>query len=112
MRMTIGKLKHRILFQENVVEVGANGFEENCWTNIKEVWGSVSNLQGKEYYQAASVQKENTVKFLIRYTPGISQEMRIKFNDCFYDIISINNLNYVNRYIEIKAIEVESDDEN
>lgn len=110
--MSIGKLKHRILFQENIVEIGLNGFEEESWCDVKEVWGSVANLQGKEYYQAASVQKENTVKFLIRYTSGINQEMRIKFNDCLYNIISINNFNYVNRYIEIKAIEVEAHDQD
>ena len=50
---------------------------------------------------------ENTVKFTIRYLPGIDTTMRILFKDKHYNITSIDNIKYRNRFIEIKAMEVD-----
>lgn len=106
--MDIGNLRHRITFQEFIIAVNANGFEEEMWQEYKIVWASVSNLSGREYYQAATVKAENTVKFTIRYLPNIDTSMRIGFEGKQYNITSIDNMKYENKYIEIKALEVNS----
>ncbi|WP_431188446.1 phage head closure protein [Caloranaerobacter azorensis] len=77
--------------------------------DIKTVWARVSNLYGKEYFAAAAVQAENTIKFLIRYTDGIDTDMRILFKGKQYNITSIDNIKYANKFIEIKATEVDTD---
>jgi SPP1 family predicted phage head-tail adaptor len=105
--MDIGDLRHRITLQKFINEVNENGFETEVWQDYKTVWASVSNLSGKEYYQAAAVQVEKTVKFTIRYLYGISSDMRILFEGKQYNITSIDNIKYKNRFIEIKALEVE-----
>ncbi len=106
--MAIGDLRHRITLQKFTTVVNENGFEEETWQDYKIVWASVSNLPGREYYQAAAIQAEKTVKFLIRYVEGIDTDMRIFFNDKQYNITSIDNMKYANKYIEIKALEVDS----
>ncbi len=68
----------------------------------------VSNLYGREYFQATAVQAEKTVKFTIRFIKDITESMRILFRDKQYNITSIDNIKYRNRYMEIKALEVES----
>lgn len=105
--MVIGNLRHRIIFQKFTTVVNENGFEEEMWQEYKTVWASVSNLSWREYYQAAAIQAEKTVKFLIRYIEGIDTDMRILFNDKQYNITSINNMKYTNKYIEIKTLEVD-----
>lgn len=105
--MVIGDLRHRITLQKFITEVNENGFETEVWQDYKTVWASVSNLSGKEYYQAAAVQAEKTVKFTIRYLYGISSDMRILFRNTQYSITSADNIKYENRFIEIKAVEVE-----
>lgn len=105
--MKIGDLKHRITIQRLTSTVGENGFEVEAWENYKVVWASVSNLSGREYFEAAAIQAENTVKFTIRYT-NIDPSMRILFQDKEYNIISIDNIRYANKFIEIKALEVEN----
>jgi SPP1 family predicted phage head-tail adaptor len=50
---------------------------------------------------------ENTVKFTIRYLEGIDTSMRILFKNKPYNIISLDNIKYRNKFIEIKAIEVD-----
>ena len=106
--MNPGELRHRITFQKFTTTVNENGFEVEEWVNFKTLWASVSNLHGREYFQAAAVQKENTVKFVIRYIPGIDTSMKILFKGNHYDITSIDNIRYENKFIEIKAVEVDS----
>ncbi|SHH59286.1 phage head closure protein [Clostridium grantii] len=107
--MSIGDLKHRITFQKFITSVNDNGFEIESWEEFKTVWASVKNLYGKEYFQAAAVQRERTVKFLIRAVPDIDETMRIYFQGKQYNITSIDNIRYENRFIEIKAMEVDGD---
>lgn len=103
----IGELKHRVAFEKLVTAVNENGFEIEEWKEYKVVWAKVSNLSGREYFQAATINKEKTVKFLVRFIDGISEDMRIRFNEKQYDIVAIDNIKYENKYLEIKGIEIE-----
>lgn len=105
--MEIGELRHKITFQKLTTTTNENGFEVEAWENYKTIWAAVSNLYGKEYFEAAAVQKENTVKFTIRYFKALDTSMRMLFQGRQYNIISIDNIKYKNKYIEIKALEVE-----
>ncbi|NFN85872.1 head-tail adaptor protein [Clostridium sporogenes] len=105
--MNIGELKHRVTFQRFTTVVNNNGFEEETWQDYKTVWASVSNLYGREYFEAAAIQAEKTVKFTIRFINEIDESMRIKFRDKQYNITSIDNIKYENKFIEIKAMEVD-----
>lgn len=106
--MDIGKLKHRITFQKLTATTNENGFEIEDWKDYKTVWAAITNLHGREYFEAAAVKAENTVKFTIRYVPNIEPTMRIIFKGKQYNISSIDNIKYANKFIEIKALEVES----
>ena len=104
--MEIGALRHRITFQKLTTSVNENGFEVKTWIDFKTVWAKVTNLHGREYFAAAAVQAENTVKFTIRYLEGIDPSMRILFRRKQYNITAIDNIKYQNRIMEIKAQEV------
>ncbi|MHC6181009.1 phage head closure protein [Clostridium sp. JNZ X4-2] len=65
------------------------------------------HLYGREYFETAALQAEKTVKFTVRYLSGISSDMRILFEGKQYNITSIDNIKYKNRFMEIKAVEVE-----
>ena len=108
MQVEIGDLRHRITFQKLTTSVNENGFEVETWEDFKTVWAAVSNLHGREYFAAAAVQAENTVKFTIRYLTGLDTTMRIVFQGRQYNITAIDNIKYQNRYLEIKALEVVS----
>ena len=105
--MEIASLNKRITIQELKLSINENGFEIEEWIDYKKVWAGVSNLHGREYFDAAAIQMENTVKFTIRYLPGIDTSMRIVFKDKNYNITSIDNIKYGNRFMEIKAMEVD-----
>lgn len=105
--MEIASLNKRITLQELKLTVNENGFEIEEWIDYKRVWAGVSNLHGREYFDAAAIQMENTVKFTIRYLPGIDTSMRIVLKGKNYNITSIDNIKYRNRFMEIKAMEVD-----
>ncbi|WDU84211.1 phage head closure protein [Caloramator sp. Dgby_cultured_2] len=104
--MKIGDLRHRITFQKYISTIDEEGFATQEWQDIASVWAAVKNLYGREYWEAAAIQAENTVKFTIRYRNDIDNTMRIKFNNKYYNIIFIDNIKYQNKFIEIKAQEV------
>ena len=106
----IGELRHRIIIQKQIISTNVNGFEKESWEDHQEVWAAVSNLHGREFFAAAQVQAENTVKFTIRFLSGIDTKMRISFQDKYFNITAVDNIKYKNKYIEIKAQEVEDND--
>ncbi|WP_026673617.1 phage head closure protein [Alkalihalobacterium bogoriense] len=110
--MEIGRLRHRITLQKLRIATNSNGFEVENWEEFKTVWAAVSNLQGREYFAAAAIQAENMVKFTIRYLSGVDTSIQILFRDKVYNISSIDNIQYKNRYMEIKAQEVSANGEN
>ena len=105
--MNPGELRHRITFQRLTTTINENGFEIEEWKDFTTVWAKASNLHGREYFEAAAIQMENTLKFTIRYLSEIDTSMRIIFKERHYDIKSIDNIKYENKYMEIKAMEVE-----
>jgi len=107
--MGIGEMRHRITFQRVTPSVNENGFESEVPQDYKTVWAEASNLSGKEYFSAAQVNEENTVKFTIRFLEGLDQTMKILFQGKAYNITAIDDIKYKKRYIEIKALEVDED---
>ena len=93
----IGSLKHRIIFQILVTVINENGFEVSEWQDYKTVWAKVLNLSGKEYFEAATINKEKTVKFIIRFIKDIDESMIINFEGRKYNITDINNIRYENK---------------
>jgi SPP1 family predicted phage head-tail adaptor len=101
------EFKHKIVIQSLSSIIDENGFEVEEWDDFICCYAKVENLRGKEFFEAAVIQAESTVKFTIRYVNGIDESMRITFRDKNYRITFIDNVNYENRYMEIKALEVE-----
>jgi SPP1 family predicted phage head-tail adaptor len=102
--MEIGEFRYRIILKSKQNNVNDNGFNTETWTTVATVWSKVENLFGKEYFAAAAVHAENTVKFTIRFRKNLTPDMQIEFNNKDYDIVHIDNIKYGNRFIEIKAI--------
>lgn len=54
--MNPGELDKRITFQRLTTTTNENGFEVETLEDFKTVWAKVSNLHGREYFEAAAVQ--------------------------------------------------------
>lgn len=87
-RIVSGEFRNRIIFQKFVSGTDQDGFPVDEWQDIKSVWAMIRTLQGREYFAAASIQAENTTRFVIHYMTGIDNTMRIKYGDRLFEIVA------------------------
>lgn len=57
------------------------------WRLYKTVWASKEPILGKEFFSALTTENKVEVKFNMRYTNGITSEMRIQHGNEIYEII-------------------------
>ncbi|USK56573.1 phage head closure protein [Cytobacillus solani] len=113
-KMNSGLFRHYITFQEYDPEAkNENGFplpEDQRYVDVKSVYAMIKTLSDRgssyEFYEAATTHSKNTNSFVVRYTTGITSDMRIKYNGHFYEIQSIINDNEMDKTLTIVAREV------
>ncbi|MGX7140008.1 phage head closure protein [Facklamia languida] len=69
-------------------------------------WAKVSNLHGKEYYEAYGLQIHRELKFTFRFIPGLTENHEIFFNSHYYNITFIDHIKYGKQWIEVRASEI------
>jgi len=83
-----GRFNKKITFQLNQETENAMGDTVTDWVDVKVMWAMVKTTKGREYIQAAAVQGENTVRFVTRYTTGLTNDMRIVYKGRTFEIIA------------------------
>ncbi|WP_240909015.1 phage head closure protein [Bacillus paralicheniformis] len=91
--------------------IDEEGFSEKNWRVEATVWASVKTVQGREFYQAASPQKERTTRFIVRYSNRMDtllkeKSLRIRYKDRLFDVKSVINDNEANVTFTIMTEEV------
>lgn len=108
--MKIGSLNKAITIQKSTSYIDEHGVTKNKWVDYKTVWSNINNLFGKEFWEAKQLNMENTVVFTIRYSIDFiemtSNQYRIKWDEKIYNITFIDNVQYSNTWLKIKAVEV------
>ncbi|WP_342432612.1 phage head closure protein [Neobacillus sp. FSL H8-0543] len=80
------QFKHQIIFQSLTETVNELGDTVRSWVCVKSSWAMIKTVQGREFIQAATVHAESTVRFVIRYTTGITNDMRILYKGRTFEI--------------------------
>jgi SPP1 family predicted phage head-tail adaptor len=108
-----GDLRHRITFQQyDENATNENGFpldESQRWQDVKTVWAMIktdSNMRYREFYEAAAEHSEKIIRFIVRYTKGITPKMRILYKGRIFNIIAVVNDDELNKTLTIIAKEV------
>lgn len=108
--MRIGDLDTRVTIQQKIVTTDPEGLVTETWNDIATVWANLRGLRGREFFQAAAVNAENTVMVTIRYRPGITTGMRLKYTalDGIEHVLDIYHVNPVGRrrWLELACREV------
>lgn len=100
----IGELNKRIYIQRRAAEQDEYGMPlPELWITVFERWANKADLTGREYFAAAAEQMLANTTFTIRYTKGISNDMRILCNGEVYNIIFISEMRGMGDFMELKA---------
>ena len=101
-------MRNRVEFLRRAVTVN-HGIPTERWETAFSCWCAVEPLSGREFWEAAAVNRENEVRFTIRYRKDVSPEMRIRLDGTVYDITSVLDKNKRHEVLEILARTVTAD---
>jgi len=103
--MKSGKLRHFISIETATTVDSSTGAPEDTWVAFATARAQIIPVNGREYFSASQERASVTHKIKMRYLPGITEEMRIKFDDRIFEIESIINFQEKNKELEIMATE-------
>ena len=106
--MNAGMYREPIIIEKIKVSMDEIGNSNQGWTEYYKGFSYMNHLYGSEYWEAAQTQSQNTLMFICRYHPLLSKmntkEYRILHRGIEYNIISIDNVQYKNETIKIRAV--------
>jgi SPP1 family predicted phage head-tail adaptor len=103
-----GELRHRVTFLHKQVSV-QKGITKETWIPAFTCWAGAAPLSGREFFQAAAVNRETEIRFTIRYRKDVDSTMRLSFNGADYHITAITDPQMRHAKLELLAKSVASD---
>ena len=108
--MKIGQWRQRIVIQQNRMVRDKDGNQRNEWADYYSCWAYANNLSGKEYWEAAQVNQEASLFFIVRYCEVLkdldSTRYRILFRGEIYNSTFVDFMQYQNRTVKLRAEKV------
>jgi SPP1 family predicted phage head-tail adaptor len=102
--MDPGKLKERVTLQRRAVGTDAMGQASGAWTDVATVWALVLPLRGREFFAAAQVQQELSIKVTMRYRADVEPTMRLMWQGKPHDITGVVQLAGQRDWLEVMAL--------
>lgn len=85
MALAAGRLRHRIVIEEPVIEQDSSGELQRSWQHVAEVWAAIEPLSVREFIAAQQTQSAVTARITIRYRDGLTAQMRIRHRSRIYN---------------------------
>lgn len=98
-----GAFRHRIAFFEECVTTDELLQEIVEEIEVANEWAMIKTVNGREFFSAASTQNEDTYRFIVRYRNDLTPDMRIKFKERTFEIVSILNDDELDKTLTIIA---------
>lgn len=106
--MDSGAYRNLVTIQKYVEGFDDIGNPSNEWRRYAQAYAYANGLSGREYWEAANVQQENTVEFVFRWKPFFdimnTKQYRLVFRDRIYNINMIDNIQFRNKTVKIRAV--------
>lgn len=106
--MNPGSLRHRV----EILQMGTHrndfGEIEDTETVFATASASITGISGKEYadQDAGQTVTQMTHRIYMRYMPGLSPDMKIRFKGRIFEILHISNYKELNKTLYIMAKEL------
>ena len=105
--MNAGAYREPVTIEKSSYTEDEIGNQVPVWEEYYRGYAYMNNLSGTEYWEAAQTQAQNTVMFILRFHPLLSamntREYRLLHRGKAYNITSIDNVQYKNETVKIRA---------
>ena len=88
-RLKSSDMDQRVTLQSRSVVKDAMGQDTITWVTEATVWAQVQAVRGREFFAAAQVQQEQTLKVRIRFRTGVSPTWRLVWQGRNHDITGV-----------------------
>jgi SPP1 family predicted phage head-tail adaptor len=106
-KVALGEWRERLTIQKSTLGTDKAGNHVLSWADYYTCSAFVNNLSGKEYWEAAQVNAQKDIYFLIRYcseTAGMDTEhYRILFREQIFNLTFLDNVKYQNKILKLRA---------
>lgn len=103
----ISEMRERITLQKSYTGTDKNGNHVLDWRDYYSCAAYVNNLSAKEYWAAAQVNAQTDIYFVVRYCSELkdisSDQYRIIFRGQIYNITFVDNVQYENKTLKLRA---------
>lgn len=86
--MKAGDLNERISIESRVEVRNRLNESTYVWATLATVFANAKPLRGREFFEAAQVQSEVTVKFTVRYRTDVDNTMSVVWKGDRYGIVA------------------------
>jgi len=80
-RLRAGKFRHRIAIEQAIRTRSEDGSYSESWSEFWQCAAMITTIGGREAYQARQTIGELTHEIYVRYYPGITTNMRVRYDD-------------------------------
>ena len=101
--MRSGRLDRKIVIEQKTASLDSYGGQTFAWTTFATVWASVQPLKGRELIASQAAQSEITARFVIRYLPGVTDDMRISYGGKYWNISAVIDIDEHHREMHLLA---------
>ena len=103
--ITMGQLRDRITLQRRSTTPDELGQDTITWVILADhVPARALTLRGREFFAAAQVQQEQTVKFVLRHRSGLDATCRVLWQGRPHDITAVIPLADQPQYLELHTL--------
>lgn len=109
--MNASMLKNKITIQKKAAVADDIGKISEVWSDYMAVHAYANRLSGQELIVAAANGQQDTVTFSVRYCGALSDlnsnDFRIIFMGRVFNILTVDNVQFMNVELKIRAVEEE-----
>ena len=106
--MNAGAYTQKITIEKLTREYDEIGNPVERWRAYKGTYAYMNGLSGKEYWEAATLNAENTVDFVCRWKKFFDEidtrNYRIVWREKIFNIKTIDNAQFRNEIVKIRAV--------
>jgi SPP1 family predicted phage head-tail adaptor len=102
-RINPGEYRHVITFQKKTSVQDSYGEKINDWVDVVKTRAGIYPINGKEFFAAETTNNQVTHKINIRYLPGITPDMQIKYGNRIFEVIA-PPINFQERNIQLQLL--------
>ncbi len=100
------RLNHRVSIEQVVLTADSAGGYTQSWNEFAEVWADIMPKRVNENLIGEKIDPSRKIVFVTRFLDGVTESMRINYEDRIFHIVGILNPYEENVLLEITAEEV------